>query len=486
MNKMRGIIKVFNVLIFILLFMTTFYNSALASDWPSFHFDETNCGYTSSYGPITNEAAWKYEIGSPIVSSPTVSGDKVFVGANDAKLYAFNRTTGELLWSYQTGSSKSKGITCAPIVSNGKVIFGSLDCNLYALNEETGEVIWIHEFDNWMDTTPAVWNNLVFTEAWIIYSETDYEKIFCALDENNGEIKWKKELLSTIHSSPAVYNGIVYVGVGNNAPNLYEPWPGGLYAFDAWTGNILWIFTAGDGVYNADVDTAPCVAYGKVYFGCNFGTIHAVNENEGTEACHYKASFGTSSPAVYNNIVYIGSFNGNLYALHAEYGTVVWTYQTGDRIDSSPAIANNVVYIGSDSGYIFALDASTGNLIWEYQTGGEIDSSPAVVAGYLYVGSNDGFLYAFGEPLAEDQKQEEKQEDINYLIIFLMIGIIILLVLISIYISKIVMAVKRNENKEEPTDPKSNQIHICDQCGEELRIIDYSQEWYCDQCEKYG
>lgn len=475
---MNKIFKRYYVIIIISMFIITFQLNTIADDWSTFHKDETRTGYTKGHAPITNNVAWKYNIGSPIVSSPTVSGDKVFVGADDAKLYAFNRTNGDLLWSYQTGKSKAKGIKSTPTVSNGLVIFGSLDNNLYALNEETGEVVWTHEFDNWMDTTPAVTSGIVFTEAWIIHSETDYEKIFCALYENNGEIKWKKELLSSIHSSPSVHNGVVYVGVGNNAPTIYTSWPGGLYAFNAENGDILWKFTAGDGVNNADVDTAPCIAYGKIYFGCNYGTIHSVYENNGTEAWQYKARFVKSSPAAYNDMIFIGSLDGLLYAFNSNNGDVIWTYETGDRIDSSPAIGNGIVYVGSDDNYIYALNATNGNLIWKYKTNGSIDSSPCISDGMLFIGSDDGYLYAFGENLPEDLPEKSDSNDNNVWIIALILTIIILILLIIFFITRL-----KNRNIETKTTSK---VKTCNRCGQKLQYTESSKSWYCEKCQEFG
>jgi outer membrane protein assembly factor BamB len=61
-------------------------------------------------------------------------------------------------------------------------------------------------------------------------------------------------------------------------------------------------------------------------------------------------------------------------------------------------VANGVVYVGSDNGNVYALNASTGSKLWSYTTGRSpySTSSPAVVNGAVYVGSWDGKVYAFG------------------------------------------------------------------------------------------
>src|SRR5207253_852417 len=85
----------------------------------------------------------------------------------------------------------------------------------------------------------------------------------------------------------------------------------------------------------------------------------------------------SSSAAVAAGIVYVGSWDHNLYALDASTGVKLWKLTTGNRIDSSPAVANGVVYVGSDDHSLYAIDASTGAKLWSFRTGGEVNSSPA-------------------------------------------------------------------------------------------------------------
>jgi eukaryotic-like serine/threonine-protein kinase len=70
-----------------------------------------------------------------------------------------------------------------------------------------------------------------------------------------------------------------------------------------------------------------------------------------------------------------------------------WSYDTGSSMASSPAVANGVVYIGNWDGTVYALKASTGAKLWSYKTGG-VASSPGVANGVMYVGSFDGNVYA--------------------------------------------------------------------------------------------
>ena len=125
-----------------------------------------------------------------------------------------------------------------------------------------------------------------------------------------------------------------------------------------------------------------------------------------------------SSPAVSNGIIYVGSTDGNLYAVDLESGAQKWKFETKVRVPSSPAVSGGTVYFGSYDGNFYAVDATTGQLKWKFQTGGErrfaakhihgiqpaaetmpdpFDfylSSPAVWNGAVYFGSGDGNIYA--------------------------------------------------------------------------------------------
>ena len=103
-----------------------------------------------------------------------------------------------------------------------------------------------------------------------------------------------------------------------------------------------------------------------------------------------------SSPAVVNGVVYVGSYDINVYALNATTGTKLWNYTTGGAVASSPTVVNGTVYVGSDDNNVYALNAATGAKLWNYATGSAAFSSPAVSNLAVYVGSNDGNLYAIG------------------------------------------------------------------------------------------
>ncbi|MFD8737466.1 PQQ-binding-like beta-propeller repeat protein [Streptomyces sp. NPDC059618] len=109
----------------------------------------------------------------------------------------------------------------------------------------------------------------------------------------------------------------------------------------------------------------------------------------------------TSSPAVVDGIVYIGSFDHKVYALDAATGAVRWTHTTGGKVGSSPTVVDGTVYIGSDDWKVYALDAATGDVRWTHTVFDPgmfpnigFRSSPTVVNGIVYISGTYGEMHA--------------------------------------------------------------------------------------------
>ncbi len=102
--------------------------------------------------------------------------------------------------------------------------------------------------------------------------------------------------------------------------------------------------------------------------------VPAGSKIEGTPAIVYNATLGKS-------IVYVQSWNNRLLALDAGTGATIWSYtESGSKgADSSPAVYQNTVYIGGAFDHtLWALNATTGQLECSFKTTGRIVSAPVV------------------------------------------------------------------------------------------------------------
>jgi len=173
---------------------------------------------------------------------------------------------------------------------------------------------------------------------------------------------------------------------------------------------VAWTATTG-----SEIDSSPAVANGVVYIGSYDGKLYAfaVGCASGGGTCTplWTATTGAgigSSPAVADGVVYVGSLDRKLYAYAVGCATgggscsPLWTATTGGAIgNSTPAVADGVIYVGSQDGklYAYAVGCATGggscSPLWTATTGGWINNAPAVANGVVYVGSGDHKLYAY-------------------------------------------------------------------------------------------
>jgi serine/threonine protein kinase len=99
------------------------------------------------------------------------------------------------------------------------------------------------------------------------------------------------------------------------------------------------------------------------------------------------------SPIVFKDMVYVGCYDNNIYALNAKTGKFNWKFATDGGITGRPAVEDDIVYIGSEDHSLYAITARGGKLVWKYKTDGPIRSSPVTLHGHIFIGSDDRFLH---------------------------------------------------------------------------------------------
>ncbi|MBI5217760.1 MAG: PQQ-binding-like beta-propeller repeat protein [Bacteroidia bacterium] len=81
-----------------------------------------------------------------------------------------------------------------------------------------------------------------------------------------------------------------------------------------------------------------------------------------------------SSPVISDNTIFIGSTDGNLYALNKN-GSLKWKFNTKVAIEAPPVYINQLVIVGNLEGTVYAVNAATGKQAWTYKTDGQVSGS---------------------------------------------------------------------------------------------------------------
>lgn len=379
------------------------FSAASAADWPMFRGDVARTGRAAEQAAPPLSAAWTFDAGGGILSSPAVADGKVYFGSRDGGIYALSAQTGAQLWRFQTGN----WVESSPAVSGGVVYAASMDGNLYALDGQTGGLVWLAALG-----APSVSSPLVLRGR--VYAGTGLpEKKLKVFDALTGEQVGGYPAGQPVDSAPAFGGSAVYFGSNDgklhalDVQTLAPPagWPretagsfrlnpvafsgGALYALPGHDDKKAYVFDAAGGDElrtSAPLEqraswqtfTAPAVSGARLYFSGAIGAYRNFDTFEELGAGdNYLSAVDTGTLA-------------SVWASSPSLGAI-----SGMGLLSSPVIANDMLYAGTVDGRLVGVGASTGGVRVALALSSAAYSSPAVANGKIYIGDMNGRLHAF-------------------------------------------------------------------------------------------
>jgi outer membrane protein assembly factor BamB len=401
--------------------------------WAKFHYDLQNTGSVVNPNVSGNPGTcrWVFPPGGwdscttalstppkgGFAASPVISNDgsRIYIGSADGTLYALNAADGTPITDFSSSVPQPTPITSTALVAarpiEGEVVFvGDYDGDLQGVTN-TGAAqptYWPSGIGGIVSSSPNIGGD------GTVYV-TSLGGAFVGVCPNGvGRFS-----LSTgpSQSSPAQGpDGTLYFGTDYGMLDAVQP-----------NGTVNWAFSAAGPIRAAPVfDTAT----NSIYVADRMGRVFKVIAG-GSLAGRPDASFAfgqvgpiSSSPALAEDHIYLGSDDGNLYAIDKCTGALAWQFATGSAIVSSPAVAiiaseplqpttcsssgppvvhQRIVVVGSDDGNVYFLqdNGTSVALVAVFSIGAPVGfSSPAIGSdGTVYVGASDGRVYAIGEPL---------------------------------------------------------------------------------------
>ena len=340
-------------------------------------------GSVWAWDGFTGEPIWQYSASDWVDATPCVSSDTVFVPSRDKYVYAFDRLGGDVKWTAYTGS-----LDCSsPLLYDGKLylLSGAPERKAYAIGARDGSIIASYSISQFSFSSIARRENLLYfgtndgrfscmnadtgqvqwsvpTRGGIFYSTLacgddavyavsggDERRLFC-LDPGTGDILWQSgeivdpsDPVSSVVSSVALGEDKVFV-----ASTVCDELK--LFAFPL-TGTTpvspLWSTPIGT-PHPAGIISSPAVAGNTIYVGSGNGFLYCIDSSSGQYIAPatgaltdtptgyylcYSASYSTgivASPTVSNGRVYVGTSDGNFWALKARQATAI-SYPDNDE-----------------------------------------------------------------------------------------------------------------------------------------------------------
>jgi outer membrane protein assembly factor BamB len=242
---------------------------------------------------------WKFPTGDVVHASPALVDGVLYVGSWDSYFYALDAATGKQKWRFHGGEDplvhNQVGFQSSAAVANGVVYVGCRDSNLYALDAATGTEKWrVNNNGSWVVVSPAVTGGKV-------YFATSDSRLYQVVDAMTGKPVVQGEDKAFIFSSPVVAGDLVLFGITN----------GSLQARDIGSGKVVWEFQT-----EASKENLGWVLTADRHFNNSLLFRSGWHESS-TMATNRMQTVGSifSTPLVGDNVVYVGSTDGNLYAI---------------------------------------------------------------------------------------------------------------------------------------------------------------------------
>ena len=278
----------------------------------------------------TRSVKWSYDTGDYIVASPAIHDNVLLVGSANGNLYALNSTNGSLIWKY----GKVGRIESSPALSSSMVFFGSNDGYMYALLLN-GTFAWKFKTGDKVLSSPTL------AYGFLYFGSTDGG--FYALDAATGKMQWNYSGFLAFSSSPVASNWVVYAGSDENR----------LYAFQVYNGTVLW-----SQKFPGKLQSSFALSPDNIlYFPCKDGNIYAIYTGDGSKLWNVSTGTEAQSSVYYDaesGLLYFGTTDNNVYAARAD-GHILWKYSTENWVISTPLLSNGVLYVGSYDGKLYAI-----------------------------------------------------------------------------------------------------------------------------------
>ena len=301
-------------------------------------------------------------------------------------------------WSTKVGAgAEFLRVALQPAGDGNRIYAASRDGNVVALDPQSGKAVWRNELDTELSAGPGVGAGLVVVGASAGY--------LIALDADSGEELWRANITGETLARPVIEDETVLVLTIDNR----------LRALSAFDGSSRWILEQSTPDLTMRGSASPVVVGSSVIAGFDNGRLVAVNVDSGDRVWESLLSppSGRSDLERLADIdglitavgqdVYASGYQGNLAAIAAESGQVLWSRELSSY-EGVSADWNNL-YTVNDEGVVIALTRRNGDETWRQNS--LLRREPTVPVPFqttVVVGDLEGYLHFFsnfdGDPVA--------------------------------------------------------------------------------------
>ncbi len=348
------------------------------------------------------ETLWSRSVGGGVGKffsrmSPVIDGEHIFAAARDGKVQAFNKQSGERLWSRDLSDLPVNEVRRSPRLASlsaayGNLYVGSENGHVYALSQENGDLVWQADVPGEVVAAPAV-------EAGKLVVLTTAGRLV-ALDADTGEFLWgasdeQPNLTLRGMSQPVIVSGGVLYGLADGKLAIVLLENGQLV-------NVAKV-SSPRGLTElermVDVDAMPVVQGDELYMIAYNGQLVARKLISGEELWKRKYS-SYQDISIGGQDLVLTDERSYLYAVDRSNGREKWSNtQLAYRNLTAPLALGELVVVGDSEGYLYWLDQADGRIVSMQRLDSDgLYVAPLVDGDMLYVQTRGGDLVALKRP----------------------------------------------------------------------------------------
>ena len=316
---------------------------------------------------------------------PAGNAESVYAASRDGNVSAFDPVTGTRRWRTELKLPLSAG----PGVGENRVVVASSDGFLVCLGADDGREIWRTDLAGESLAPPLVQGEAVV--AYTIDGRLSVRSLY------NGSERWTLEQalppLTLRGSAPPVIVGSTIIAGFDNGRLIAS---GLLDGATRWEVMLSPPTGRSDLERLSDIDGTLASVGQDVYATAYQGQLAALAAESGQILWTRDISTHVGVAADLEN-VYVVSETGELIALRRPNGSELWRHDMLlRRSPTAPVTFMNTVVVGDFEGYVHFFSNTDGSPVARVRVGkGMLSGPPTVIGGRLYVQSESGRLAAF-------------------------------------------------------------------------------------------
>ena len=293
----------------------------------------------------------------------------------------------ERRWRCRIGSGvDERFLKLRALPFDGLVLAAGHDGDVSACDAQSGDRVWRVDTEAPLSGGPGAGDGLV------VVGTLDGEVI--ALDAEQGAQVWRTRVSSEVLAPPLAARGVVVVRTGD----------GKLFGLASRDGRRIWVYDRTMPVLTLRGSGAPALFEDTVIAGFDGGRVVSISLSDGQTRWESAVAVPSGRSElerivdidadilVADETVYVVTFQGQVTALDARLGAVLWRRELSSH--AGMGLNRSSLFVSDDMSHVWAFDRSSGASLWRQQRmeGREL-GAPVGFGDYVVVADAEGYVH---------------------------------------------------------------------------------------------